>query len=136
MQKVNVAIIYHHTENKILMCLREKEPYKGRYNLLGGKVEDGEDELEAIYREVFEESGITSKDIELTWIMNIQFKLDDCELEVFAGKLNKEVELVEEINKLSWMSLDEYFGDKRFAGEGNIQYMLNYIDEYYSWIRK
>ncbi|GEM_PF-2165099 len=40
--KMNVIIVYNQCEDRILMCLRSKEPYKGLYNLVGGKVEAGE----------------------------------------------------------------------------------------------
>ena len=38
MKKLNVILVYNKDENKILMCQREKEPYKGKFNLVGGKV--------------------------------------------------------------------------------------------------
>ena len=38
----------------------EKEPYKGMYNFVGGKVEEGETNDEAAYRELFEETGISN----------------------------------------------------------------------------
>lgn len=44
MKKLNVIMVYNKEENKILMCKREKEPYKGKFNLVGGKVEKNEDE--------------------------------------------------------------------------------------------
>ncbi len=116
------------------MCKRVKQPYLGKFNLVGGKVKENEDDYNAAYRELFEESGITKDDITLTYIMDMHFKLDDLLLEVFAGKLNKEVQLVEEVNPLVWMSLDEDYTSDKFAGEGNIQYMLNYIEEYYKEI--
>ena len=39
MKKLNVILVYNKDENEILMCKREKEPYKGKFNLVGGKVE-------------------------------------------------------------------------------------------------
>lgn len=42
MKKLNVILVYSNEENKILMCKREKEPYKGKLNLVGGKVEQNE----------------------------------------------------------------------------------------------
>lgn len=66
MKKLNVTAVYNKDENKILMCMRTKEPYKGKLNLVGGKLEEGEDKLEAAYRELAEETGITKKDIKLT----------------------------------------------------------------------
>ena len=131
MKKLNVIIVYNKEENKILMCKREKEPYKGKFNLVGGKVEKNEDELHAAYRELQEETGITDKDITLTHIMNFQYKMQDMELEVYAGKLNKKVDLIEELNKLYWIDKNENFFDlEKYAGEGNIGHMVQQVEIY------
>lgn len=132
MKKLNVILVFNKDEDKILMCKRAKEPYKGKYNLVGGKVEKDEAELDAAYRELQEETGITGEDITLTHIMNFQYMLSDMELEVYAGKLNRDVELTEEINKLCWMDKKENFFDmEKFAGEGNIGHMLYQVETYY-----
>ena len=131
MKKLNVIMVYNKEENKILMCKREKEPYKGKFNLVGGKVEKNEDELHAAYRELQEETGITDKDITLTHIMNFQYKMKDMELEVYAGKLNKNVDLIEELNKLYWIDKNENFFDlEKYAGEGNIGHMVQQVEIY------
>lgn len=131
MKKLNVIIVYNKEENKILMCKRAKEPYKGKYNLVGGKVEQGENEMHAAYRELQEETGITKEDIELTHLMNFQYKMSDIELEVYVGKLNKEVELQEEVNKLLWINKEENFFDmEKYAGEGNIGHMIEQVECY------
>lgn len=131
MEKLNVIIVYNKEEDKILMCKREKEPYKGKFNLVGGKVEQDEDELHAAYRELQEETGITDKDITLTHIMNFQYKMQDMELEVYAGKLNKNVDLIEELNKLYWIDKNENFFDlEKYAGEGNIGHMVQQVEIY------
>lgn len=131
MKKLNVIMVYNKEENKILMCKREKEPYKGKFNLIGGKVEKNEDELHAAYRELQEETGITDKDITLTHIMNFQYKMQDMELEVYAGKLNKKVDLIEELNKLYWIDKNENFFDlEKYAGEGNIGHMVQQVEIY------
>ena len=125
MKKLNVIIVYNKEKDKILMCKREKEPYKGKFNLVGGKVEPNEDELQGAYRELQEETGITSNDITLTHIMNFQYKLTDIELEVYSGIVNKNVKLIEEVNKLYWMDKKENFFDlDKFAGEGNKNKLL------------
>mgnify|MGYP003196735481 FL=1 len=131
MKKLNVIIVYNKEEDKILMCKREKEPYKGKFNLVGGKVEQDEDELHAAYRELREETGITNKDITLTHIMNFQYKMQDMELEVYAGKSNKSVDLIEELNKLYWIDKNENFFDlEKYAGEGNIGHMVQQVEIY------
>ena len=131
MKKLNVILVYNKEENKIFMCKRKKEPYKGKFNLVGGKVEQNENELHAAYRELREETGITDNDIVLTHIMNFQYKMSDIELEVYTGKLNKNKTLVEEINKLYWIDKNENFFDiNKFAGDGNIGHMLQQVEFY------
>ena len=131
MKKLNVVIVYNPGESQVLMCKRSKEPYKGMMNFVGGKVEQGESEIDAAYRELFEESGISKQDIRLTHIMNFQYFISGLELEVFAGKLSHEVTLKEEINSLFWVDRNENFCDmNRFAGECNIEHMLQQVDYY------
>lgn len=129
MKKLNVILVYNQDKSKILMCKREKEPYKGLYNLVGGKLEDGETELEGAYRELEEETGITKQDIFLKHVMNFNYKLSDIELEFFAGRLNKNKEVIDEVNKLYWIDASENFFDmEKYAGEGNIGHMLKQLE--------
>ena len=131
MKELNGILVYNKEESKILMCKREKEPYKGKFNLVGGKLEKGENELHAAYRELQEETGITNNDIILTNLMNFQYKMIDMELEVYAGKLNKDVKLIEELNKLYWIDKNENFFDiDKFPGEGNIGHMVQQVEIY------
>lgn len=131
MKKLNVILVYNKEEDKILMCKREKEPYKGKFNLVGGKVEEGEKELDAAYRELQEETGITKQDINLKHLMNFQYEILDMELELYVGKLNKEKEVIEEINKLYWLDKNEdFFNVEKFAGEGNIGHMVKQVEIY------
>ena len=131
MKKLNVILVYNKEEEKILMCKREKEPYKGKFNLVGGKVEEGEKELDAAYRELQEETGITKQDINLKHLMNFQYEILDMELELYVGKLNKEKEVIEEINKLYWFDKNEdFFNVEKFAGEGNMGHMVKQVEIY------
>lgn len=127
--RLNISVVYNMNKDKILMCFRSKNPYKGLYNFVGGKLEEGEDPLEGAYRELVEETGITKNDINLTHLMNFFYKLIDVELNVYVGSLNKEVDLVEEVNSLCWIDVNENFFDmKRFAGEGNIGHIIETIN--------
>ena len=129
MKKLNVILVYNQAGDKVLMCKRAKQPYKGKFNLVGGHVEQNEDELHAAYRELQEETGITNNEIKLVHIMNFQYKISDMELEVYVGKLNKNMHLVEEVNKLYWIDTEENFFDmEKFAGEGNIGHMLKQVE--------
>ena len=55
MRKLNLVVVFNNNLDKALFCIRAKEPYKGLYNFVGGKVENGETNNEAAYRELFEE---------------------------------------------------------------------------------
>ncbi len=100
MKKMNVIVIFNKDFEKTLMCKRTKEPYMGMYNLVGGKIEKENDGLNEAYRELEEETNITKKDVSLVHFMNLTYSKWNKELEVYYGILNKEVELIEEVNKL------------------------------------
>ena len=128
MKQYNVIVIFNKDMNKTLMCKRTKEPYIGMYNLVGGKIEKENDGLNEAYRELFEETNISKHDIELKHFMNIEYVSFNKSLEVYYGILNKEVELVEEVNKLEWVDInDNFFDMTKFAGEGNIGHIIEEI---------
>lgn len=128
MKQYNVIVIFDKSMKKILMCKRTKEPYIGMYNLVGGKIEKENDGLNEAYRELVEETNITKDDIELIHFMNLTYVKWDKELEVYYGVLNKDVELIEEVNKLEWVDINENFFDMtRYAGEGNIGHIIEEI---------
>lgn len=101
MKKYNVIVVFNKDLTKTLMCKRTKEPYKNMYNLVGGKIEKENDgRLSEAYRELYEETNISKSDVTLEYFMNIKYVVFDKVLEVYYGILNKEVNLVEEVNKL------------------------------------
>lgn len=135
--KVNIIIIFNQNEDKVLMCLRKKDPYKGLYNFVGGKLEPDENDLDAAYRELFEETSITKADINLVRLMDFNYYMSNIELQVYVGKLVEDVVTIEEVNKLVWIDTKENFFDyKKFAGEGNIGHMMEQIKIYRNLIFK
>ncbi len=137
MKKVNIVIVYHRDGKRLLMCKRAKEPFRGMINFVGGKVEPGENIEDAAYRELLEETGIGREDIRLTHLMNFQYFMSGNELEVYVGRLRREVELIEEVNSLMWVDRTENFCDmSRFAGECNIEHMLQQVDIYWDRLMK
>ena len=98
------------------------------YNLVGGKIEKENDGLNEAYRELFEETAITKDDIYLKYFMNIEYVSFNKDLEIYYGILNKDVELVEEVNKLEWVDInDNFFDMSKYAGEGNIGHIIEEI---------
>ena len=128
MKKMNVIVVFDNKLENTLMCKRTKEPYMGMYNLVGGKIEKENDGLNEAYRELEEETNIKKKDIDLIHFMNLTYTKWNKELEVYYGILKNEVELIEEVNKLEWVSVsDNFFDMNRYAGEGNIGHIIEEI---------
>ena len=60
--------------------------------------------------------------------MNLTYVKWNKELEVYYGILNNEVELIEEVTKLEWVSInDNFFDMNKYAGEGNIGHIIEEI---------
>ena len=131
MRKLNLIIVFNKELNEALFCIRAKEPYKGMYNFVGGKVEEGETNEEAAYRELFEETGISKDDIELDHFMDLNYYKYENNLQVYYGILKNEVTLVEERNKLEWVPINEdLLNTKKFAGNYSIPHMITQIKVY------
>ena len=125
MKCMTIIAVIDHTGGTMLMCRRRKNPYMGMYNLVGGKIEPGEESAHAAYRELSEETGITDQEISLLHFCDITYYTFDIRLEVWFGKLNAPFEVHGDENDLIWMNLREDFFDlKRFAWEGNIGHIV------------
>ncbi len=131
MKKLNLVVVFNKDLDKGLFCIRAKEPYKGLYNFVGGKVEEGETNDEAAYRELFEETGISREDIMLDHFMDLNYFKYENNLQVYYGILKQKVNLVEEKNKLVWVDLNkELLNNEKFAGNYNIPHIIKQIKTY------
>jgi len=131
MRKLNLIVVFNRELDKVLFCIRAKEPYKGLYNFVGGKVEDGEENDEAAYRELFEETGIAREDIKLDHFMDLNYFKYENNIQVYYGILKHEVNLIEEKNKLEWLDINnELLDNSKFAGNYNIPHIITQIKVY------
>ena len=131
MRKLNLIVVFNEDLDEVLFCIRAKEPYKGLYNFVGGKVEEGETNDDAAYRELFEETGISKNDIELDHFMDLNYFKYENNIQVYYGILKNKVELVEEKNKLEWVTInDELLNNDKFAGNYNIPHIIRQIKVY------
>ena len=131
MRKLNLIVVFNKDLNKGLFCIRTKEPYKGLYNFVGGKVEEGESNEEAAYRELFEETGISRKDIKLDHFMDLNYFKYENNIQVYYGVLKHGVILIEEKNKLEWVDINEdLLNNNKFAGNYNIPHIIRQIKVY------
>ncbi|MGF7144841.1 8-oxo-dGTP diphosphatase [Anaerotaenia torta] len=131
MQGYNCIMVFSQDNEKLLFCRRTKDPYKGLYNLVGGKIEQNEDGFGAAYRELEEETGIERGRLQLYHMMDFTYYNQNCFVEVYAGQLKEEIPLREELHPLEWLDIHEnYFDSGRFAGEGNIGHMVEQVKIY------
>ena len=127
----NCIVVFNKTKVSVLFCRRQKDPYKGLYNFVGGKLEPGENSENAAYRELQEETGISRRNIRLYRLMDLTYYHLEFVLEIYVGILEEDVILREEVHPLQWLSLEEDFTDKsRFAGEQNIAHIINVALQY------
>jgi len=125
----NAIVVFNEKADKMLMCKRRRNPYKGLSNFVGGKIEENETGLDAAYRELEEETAITKNDIILSHLMDFTYHFGNCYLEVYVGKLNKEIAVNGDENDLYWSELDHNFFDAtQYAGEGNIGHIMLHVE--------
>ncbi|WP_212974635.1 NUDIX hydrolase [Bacillus sp. J14TS2] len=129
MQGYNVLMIYSNDMKALLMCERLREPYKGLSNFVGGKIEEGENGMEAAYRELFEETSISKADVTLHHVMDFTYYVHQCYVEVYVGRLKRDIQVSGDENELYWTDLKQNFFDmSRYAGEGNIGHMIEQVN--------
>jgi 8-oxo-dGTP diphosphatase len=127
----NLILVYSEDRSELLMCKRKKDPYKGMSNFVGGKIEPGENGLDAAYRELWEETSITKEDITLRHLMDFTYYYQDCYVEAYVGRLQRLVSIHGEENALYWSGFDHNFFDTAlYAGEGNIGHLLEQVEMY------
>ena len=76
-KRPNTVVCICITVDKKFIVTKQEQPGKSEYlSLLGGRVDEGETPLEAVQREVLEESGYTSNEIELYTQIVLSKKID------------------------------------------------------------
>lgn len=76
-------------------------------------------------------TGISTKDIKLDHFMDLNYFKYENNLQVYYGILKHEVTLVEEKNKLEWVTINEELLDNsKFAGNYNIPHIIRQIKVY------
>lgn len=117
---MTLTIIFDKSADHVLMCFHNKQHM---WNFVGGHVEPGENPLDASYRELEEETGISSSDVDLVFCRCEQVTSKYSKpwtLYITTGMLGDDVKLKPEENELKWINITdkETICDKSF-GFGN-----------------
>jgi 8-oxo-dGTP diphosphatase len=127
----NCIVVFDKYKEKLLFCKRAKPPYKDLLNFVGGKLEPGESSETAAYRELYEETGISRKNIKLYRLMDMTYYQQKFVLEIYVGVLNGDIQLVEEVNSLAWIDGENNFADsERYAGDKNIAHIVEVAKQF------
>lgn len=127
---VNLIIVFDKTKEKVLMCKRRKEPYKGLLNFVGGKAEKNETSEQAAYRELFEETGIPKSNIKLEHLMDSIYYIHKLKLEIYFGYLKEDFTVYGDENELLWINRkSDFFNTSVFAGKGNLGHFMKIIED-------
>lgn len=121
---MTLTLVFNKDFSKVLMCYHEKQH---AYNFIGGYSTQGESEMDASYRELIEETGISKGAIELMFVRyehvtckSSYYKSPSWSMMVTAGILKSDIELKPEVNRLEWVDIWDI--DKliyRSFGHGN-----------------
>ncbi len=112
MGKKSVAIILKNSKNELLLQLRDEKPeivYLGYWGFIGGGVEDGETELQAIKREIKEEIDC---DIGPTKELGkFYLKKEDIIVTIFLSRIDKKIEEIKltEGQAIRFFDLEDIF---------------------------
>jgi 8-oxo-dGTP diphosphatase len=138
------TICFIKRDNQILLLNRIKPPEMGKWNGVGGKIEENETATDSVIRETFEETGIQLKEVK--YVGNVIFK--DTEgadgMYVFIANLPSQIRYqtpkVTEEGILDWKTLDwimdvsnkgvaeniKYYLPKILNGEHHLEHMFIY----------
>lgn len=86
-----VTLCFLRKDNKILMINRNKPPFMGMWNALGGHVEKNETEEMCAIREIYEESGIKVDNIDLISVSTWNY--DDDVIYVYVSTLGDNIDI-------------------------------------------
>jgi ADP-ribose pyrophosphatase YjhB (NUDIX family) len=111
-------------EGRVLLARRGAEPGAGLWDLLGGFIDEGEEPLPALRRELEEEVSLAIEPLEYLGGYPDRYGEDGIytlNLYWTARITGGELELDDEISEVGWFALDELPHDSEFAFENTVE---------------
>lgn len=121
MKKIETTLLLLRRENEILLAMKKRGFGAGKFNGVGGKIKDGENEVTAMLRETKEEIGIVPTKFEKVGKIDfIEFDKDEKEnliMHLFTAIEWKGEPSESEEMKPKWFNIKEVPYDKMFADD-------------------
>ncbi|XMB67651.1 NUDIX domain-containing protein [Mycoplasmatota bacterium zrk1] len=130
-----LGMVFDPSREHLLMIKRHINPYQGKINGIGGKVDKDENPTEAMVRELKEETNYDLDKLStFEFIMTVNFKEDNSKLHVFYMKTKKkypiEIRYSHE-GTFNWYNIKKHnlfdAQDDNIAGEGSIAFFTKFI---------
>ena len=107
-------------EGRVLLSRRAFEPQAGKWDIPGGFLEEGEEPLDALRRELREEAGVEIEPLELAGIWVDRYGADDdatATLNLYwtARIVSGEPAPADDVAELAWFPIDDVPGDAELA---------------------
>jgi len=127
-----VTLCFVKKDNKILMINRNKPPFMGMWNALGGHLEDNETPKECAIREIYEESNVKVDNAELISISTWNY--DDDEIYVYVSNLSDDFDISSypiKINEgiIDFKDIDWIIHEKNYGVIADLRVFLKDIKE-------
>lgn len=127
--KYCLGLVIDPIAKKILLLKRNKEPYNNCYNGIGGKIEEGESEYDALIRELKEEAEIIDV-LKIVKLVTLIFP-NNIELNVFYIFVNN-IDFNDKNTRegiLIWKDINFLLdiNNNELAGDGNLTYFMKFI---------
>lgn len=127
-----VTLCFVKKDNKILMINRNKPPFMGMWNALGGHLEDNETPKECAIREIYEESNVKVDNAELISVSTWNY--DDDEIYVYVSSLSDDFDISSypiKINEgiIDFKDIDWIIHEKNYGVIADLRVFLKDIKE-------
>jgi len=116
---VTAVLCFIIKDGKILLAMKKRGFGKGWWNGAGGKPKEGEELIDAVYREMQEELGITPKDPKHHGILHFFFddETPDWQVHVFRAEDFSGEPTESEEMRPAWFALEEIPYDKMWSDD-------------------